>query len=99
MIKRELIDIHINIQCSNTLLKCDECKLDVLSKDTKYHINELCQEHHISCKHCKKLFKRKTMNEHENICPEKIIKCSLQCSLVICVFKIAKKKIYIKICI
>ena len=59
-----------------------ECKWTGELRDLPEHINQHCQLVIVTCSYCNQSFGKYEIKQHDAVCPEKPLPCTLKCRLV-----------------
>ena len=60
-------DSHENNHCKNRSITCDQCNLEVVSRNITIHLKQHCPEAMVKCNvSCGRRFKRKDVRDHES---------------------------------
>lgn len=68
---------HHASDCSQTLVPCpnEGCALPRKRGDLQVHAQTECPYRMVPCKHCKGTFAANTLDDHDSVCPRKLVSC------------------------
>ena len=62
-------------KCPYFPIECHDCHDTIQRRDLELHLTEICIKGIIKCDDCEENFEREQKEDHEEICPNKIIPC------------------------
>jgi hypothetical protein len=79
-----------NKQCGYVDEECtNKCGKQVMRKDMKNHLENLCPRRQTSCKHCSSTMEWQKLQDHYKSCPKYPVQCTYSCGAVVARYKMA----------